>query len=38
MMGGLARLAWSAAPADERVAQGLAAVGFAAYAAVLVLS
>lgn len=35
MLGGLARLAWSDAPARERVAQGLAAVGAIAYAAVL---
>jgi hypothetical protein len=32
MIGGLARLAWVDAPAEARVAQGLAAVGLVAYA------
>ena len=38
MLAGLGRLAWTRAPAGERVAQALAGVGFATYAAILLVT
>jgi hypothetical protein len=38
MLAGLGRIAWTTAPAEERLAQALAGVGFAAYAIVLLVT